>query len=135
MESTYEDTLQGLVEDFTCPQVTVIADDAGAYETLPFEKEYVMHAVNEHVRGNAPTDGVDPLGSILKQVYGRSRQKASPSQLEYYIEESSGRHSIRVAQSLDPTGITIVPMVGKRLRHRDSKKASGLDSRTRDMAA
>ena len=83
VESTDKETLQGFVKDYADWQATVYTDDAGAYETLPFEHESVKHFVSEYVRDKAHT--------------------------------------------LDQMELTMLRMIGKRLRYKDLKKANGLD--------
>jgi len=135
VESTDKETLQGFVKDHADLQATVYTDDAGAYETLPFEHESVKHSVSEYVRGKAHTNGVESFWSMLKGGYVGTYHKMSPKHLQRYVNEFSGRHNVRMADTLDQMELTMRRMVGKRLRYKDLKKANGLDSGARELAA
>lgn len=134
VESTDKETLQVFVKDHADRQATVYTDDAGAYETLPFEHESVKHSVSEYVRGKAHTNGVESFWSMLKRGYVGTYHKMSPKHLQRYVNEFSGRHNVRMADTLDQMELTMRRMVGKRLRYKDLKKANGLDSGAREMA-
>ena len=134
VESTDKETLQGFVKDCADPQATVFTDDAGAYETLPFEHESVKHSVSEYVRGKVHTNGVESFWSMLKRGYVGTYHKISPKHLQRYVNEFSGRHNMRMGDTLDQMELTMLRMVGKRLRYKDLKKANGLDSGAREMA-
>ena len=122
VESTDKETLQGFVKDWADLQATVYTDDASAYETLPFEHETVKHSVREYVRGKAHTNGVESFWSMLKRGYIGTYHKMSPKHLDRYVKEFSGRHNLRLADTLDQMELTMLRMVGKQLRYKDLKK-------------
>ena len=93
VESTDKETLQELVKDHADLQATVYTDDAGAYETLPFEHESVKHSVSEYVRGKAHTNGVESFWSMLKRGHVWTYHKMSPKHLQRSVNEFSGRHT------------------------------------------
>ena len=101
VESTDKETLQGFVKDWADLQATVYTDDASAYETLPFEHESVKHSVSEYVRGKAHTNGVESFWSMLKRGYIGTYHKMSPKHLDRYVKEFSGRHNLRLADTLE----------------------------------
>ena len=135
VESTDKETLQGFVKDHADRQSTVYTDDAGAYETLPFGHESVMHSVSEDVRGKAHTNGGESFWSMLKRSYVGTYHKMPPKHLQHYVNEFSRRDNVRMADTLDQMELTMLRMVGKRLRYKDLKQANGLDSAAREMAA
>ena len=66
--STDKETLQGFVKDNAYPEVTVYTDDATAYESLPFDHDTVKHSLQEYVKGDVHTNGIESLGSMLKRA-------------------------------------------------------------------
>ena len=88
---TDKETLQGFVQDWADLQATVYTDEAGAYETLPFDHETVKHSVGEYVRGKAHTNGVESFWSMLKRGYIGTYHHMSPQHLQRYVDEFSGR--------------------------------------------
>ena len=134
VECTDKETLQGFVKDSADPHATVYTDEAGAYETLPFEHEAVKHSVSEYVRGKAHTNGVESFWSMLKRGYVGTYHKMSPKHLQRYVNEFSGRHNVRMADTLEQMEHSMLRMIGKRLRYKDLKRANGLDSGAREMA-
>ena len=58
----------------------------------------------------------------------------SPQHLQRYGNEFSGRHNVRMADTLEQMEHTLLRMSGKRLRYKDLKRANGLDSGAREMA-
>ncbi len=134
VEGTDKETLQGFVKDSADPHATVYTDEAGAYETLPFEHAAVKHSVSEYVRGKAHTNGVESFWNMLKRGYVGTYHKMSPKHLQRYVNEFSGRHNMRMADTLEQMEHTLLRMSGKRLRYQDLKRANGLDSGARAMA-
>ena len=134
VESTDKQTLQGFVKNSAQRHATVYSDEARAYETLPFAHEAVQHSVSEYVRGQAHTNGVESFWSMLKRGYVGTYHKMSPKHLQRYVNEFSGRHNERPADTLQQMEGTMLRMIGKRLRYKDLKRANGRDSGAREMA-
>ncbi len=134
VEGTDKQTLQGFVKDSAERHATVYSDEASAYETLPFAHEAVQHSVSEYVRGQAHTNGVESFWSMLKRGYVGTYHKMSPKHLQRYVNEFSGRHNERPADTLQQMEGTMLRMIGKRLRYKDLKRANGRDSGAREMA-
>ena len=134
VEGTDKETLQGFVKDSADPHATVYTDEAGADETLPFAHAAVKHSVSEYVRGKAHTNGVESFWSMLKRGYVGTYHKMSPKHLQRYVNEFSGRHNVRMADTLEQMEHSMLRMSGKRLRYQDLKRANGLDSGARAMA-
>ena len=65
--ATDKKTLQGFVKDHTAKGATVYTDDAGAYDTLPFDHASVKHSLKEYVRGDVHTNGIESLWIVLSQ--------------------------------------------------------------------
>ena len=65
VESAEKEALQGFVSDHAESDVTVYTDDASAYETLPFDHDTVRHSLQEYVKGDVHTKGIESLWSML----------------------------------------------------------------------
>ena len=126
--ATDKATLQGFVQDHADRQATVYTDEAGAYETLPFEHESVKHSVSEYVRGQAHTNGVESFWSMLKRGYYGTFHKLSPKHLDRYVQEFAGRHNLRERDTIDMMGAVVLGMDGKRLKYEELIRDNGLDS-------
>ncbi|MDE0103394.1 MAG: IS1595 family transposase [Bryobacterales bacterium] len=57
--STDAATLQEFVKDNAGPNATVYTDDATAYETPPFNHDTVKHSLQEYVKGDVHTNGIE----------------------------------------------------------------------------
>ena len=77
VESTDRNTLQGFVKDHATPEATVYTDEASAYESLPFDHATVKHSLSQYVKGDAHTNGIESLWSMLK----RGAQRHLPQNL------------------------------------------------------
>lgn len=129
--STDKETLQGFVKDHAAKDATVYTDDATAYETLPFDHDSVKHSLQEYVKGDVHTNGIESLWSMLKRAHKGTFHKLSPKHLDRYVQEFAGRHNIREQDTADQLASFANGMKGKRLRYKDLIKANGLASGAR----
>ena len=117
---TKSETLSGFISDHVNPGSKVYTDDATAYTGLvDFDHESVCHSVGEYVRGQAHTNGVESLWSMLKRGYVGTYHKMSFKHLHRYVREFAGRQNIREFGTLQQMSLVAAGMVGKRLRYRD----------------
>ena len=86
---------------------------------MPFDHESVRHSVGEYVSGMARTNGIESFWSMLKRAHKGVYHKISEKHLQRYVDEFSGRHSIRERDTIDQMGDLVEGMVGKRLRYCD----------------
>lgn len=113
-------TLRCFVADHVQPGATVYTDDALVYFGLKgFKHRSVCHSVGEYVRGQAHTNGVESLWSMLKRGYVGTYHKMSSKHLDRYVKEFAGRQNIREWGTLDQMRLLAQGMVGKRLRYQD----------------
>ena len=98
---------------------TVYTDDATAYKGMPFEHKSVKHSVGEYVAGMAHTNGIESFWSMLKRAHKGVYHKISPKHLQRYVDEFSGRHGLREADTIDQMQSIVAGMVGKRLMYRE----------------
>ncbi len=128
---TKADTLQGFVAEHVAPDATIYTDEASAYERLPFDHETVKHSLEEYVRGDVHTNGIESVWSMLKRAHERTFHKMSPKHLERYIQEFAARHNLRDEDTINIMAAVATGMNGKRLRYTDLIADNGLDSGAR----
>ncbi len=131
VESTDRNTLQGFVKDHATPEATVYTDDASAYEALPFDHATVKHSLSEYVKGDAHTNGIESLWSMLKRAHKGTFHKISPKHLDRYVQEFAGRHNIREQDTIKQLASVRGGMERKRLRYRQLIADNGLASGAR----
>ena len=129
--STDKDTLQGFVKDHAAPGATVYTDDAKAYESLPFNHGVVKHSLREYVNGDAHTNGIESLWSMLKRAHKGTFHKLSPKHLDRYVQEFAGRHNVREQDTIDQMASMRCGMEGKRLTYNVLIADNGLASGAR----
>ena len=129
--NTTKATLHGFVSEHAAPDATVYTDDALAYENLPFDHETVRHSLEEYVRGDVHTNGIESLWSMLKRAHKGTFHKWSPKHLDRYVQEFAARHNLRDEDTIDIMTAVTTGMNGKRLRYRELIAPNGLDSGAR----
>ena len=134
VESTDKETLQGFVSDHAESDATVYTDDAGAYETLPFDHDTVRHSLQEYVKGDVHTNGIESLWSMMKRAHKGTFHKFSPKHLDRYVQEFAGRHNVREQDTIKQIGSLRRGMDGKRLTYKALIKDKGLQSGARAVA-
>lgn len=112
-------TLQGFVAAAALAGATVYTDDASAYKGMPFKHESVKHSVGEYVKDMAHTNGMESFWSMLKRAHSGVYHKISAKHLQRYVNEFSGRHNIRQANTADQMDGVARGMAGKRLTYSD----------------
>ena len=115
---TTSETLQGFVLDHSRPGAKLYTDDATAYESLP-NHESVKHSLQEYVKGDCHTNGVESFWSMLKRAHRGTFHRLSPKHLHRYLDEFVGRHSMRELGTPKQMGLVVQMMAGKRLRYKD----------------
>ena len=129
--STDKETLQGFVKEHAAQDATVYTDDAGAYETLPFSHDSVKHSLQEYVRGDVHTNGIESLWSLLKRAHKGTFHKLSPKHLDRYVQEFAGRHNLREQDTIEMMRSMRAGMDGKRLTYKALIAPNGLPSGAR----
>ena len=127
---TKANTLQGFVHERTQPGAKVYTDDSSSYFSLD-NHESVKHSVQEFVRGDVHTNGVESLWSMLKRGYVGTYHKMSPKHLDRYVREFAGRQNVRELDTLAQMGALARGMDGKLLHYRDLTADNGLPSGAR----
>lgn len=119
VRSTDKKTLQGFIEDVTTPDAKVYTDDAKAYVGMGRDHESVNHSVGEYVRGMAHTNGMESFWAALNRGYQGTFHHMSAKHLHRYVNEFSGRHNDRNADTIKQMQGMVAGMIGKRLMYRD----------------
>lgn len=128
---TTADTLQSFVKDNAAPEATVYTDDATAYESLPFDHYTVKHSLQEYVRGDVHTNGIESLWSMIKRAHKGTFHKLSSKHLDRYVQEFAGRHNVRDLDTIEQIQSLRGRMKGKRLTYKVLIAKNGLASGAR----
>ena len=118
VESTDGLTLQGFVLDQVADGAKVYTDDHRGYHGLP-NHQTVKHSVGQYVDGMAHTNGIESFWSMLKRGYHGTYHKMSAKHLGRYVNEFSGRHNQRTADTKDQMSAIVTGAVGRRLMYKD----------------
>ena len=131
VERTDAGTLQLFIHEHTALGSTVYTDEAAAYRGLLYPHETVKHSVSQYVKGMAHVNGVESFWSLLKRGHQGIYHKMSPKHLDKYVDEFSGRHNLRNADTLAQMGSMVRGLEGKRLTYAALKADNGLSSGAR----
>ena len=117
-----DDTQIGTVTDFvtknTKTGAKVYTDDALAYGWL-LNRKSVKHSLQEYVRGEVHTNGIESFWSMLKRAHMGTFHQISTRHLHRYVGEFAGRHNMRDFDTIEQMEIVADRMVGKRLRYKE----------------
>ena len=131
VDSTDKATLQGFVEDHAAEDATVYTDDARAYEGMKFDHGTVRHSLQEYVKGDVHTNGIESLWSLLKRAHKGTFHKMSPKHLDRYVQEFAGRHNIRNRDTIEQMKSVRNGMEHRRLTYKTLIRDNGLASGAR----
>ena len=91
----------------------------------------MKHSLSQYVKGDAHTNGIESLWSMLKRAHKGTFHKISPKHLDRYVQEFAGKHNIREQDTVEQMAAVVEGMACKRLRYRDLIADNGLDSGAR----
>jgi len=132
VEATDAKTLQGFVRETAAPGATLYTDESGAYRGIAgYQHEAVNHSANEYVRGAVSTNGIESLWSMMKRGQQGIYHKFSPKHLDRYVAEYTGRHNVRIEDTIDQMAGMVAGMAGKRLTYAALIADNGLASGAR----
>ena len=95
-------------------------DQAPAYDRIPgFPRHAVNHTALEFVRGDITTNGIESFWSMFKRGFMGTYHLMSAKHLQRYVNEFSGRHNVRMQDTMRQLELLAKAMVGKRLRWKD----------------
>ena len=127
------ETMSRFIMEHVEPGAKVYTDDALTYHSLP-NHETIRHSLQEYVRGDVHTNGVESFWSMLKRAYAGTFHKISPKHLDRYVRAFAFRQNTREVDTADQMGCLVACMEGKRLRYRELIADNGLDSTARPTA-
>ena len=116
--STDRPTMIGFVADHTTDRSTVYTDEHAAYKTMT-NHVTVRHSAAQYVEGEAHTNGIESLWSMLKRGIHGTYHHISPQHTGRYATEFAGRHNDRPLDTVDQVKSLVKGAEGKRLRHKD----------------
>ena len=131
--NTKSETLSRFIMEHTKSGTLIYTDDSTSYVSLE-NHESVKHSIQEFVRGDVHTNGVESLWSMLKRGYIGTFHKMSAKHAHRYVNEFAGRQNIRELGTLEQMGFVVRGMDGKLLHYRDLTADNGLDSGARSIA-
>lgn len=118
------ETLQNAILEQIEKGSTVYTDSAPAYDSLK-TREYVHETVNhveEYVRGNIHTQGIENFWSLLKRGLKGTYVAVEPFHLDRYVDEQVFRFNNRATKDnplddLDRFALAVSQIAGKRLTY------------------
>ena len=111
VDDTKAKTLQGFVGEHIQPGAKVYTDDSTSYIALE-NHESVKHSIQEFVRGDVHTNGLESLWSMLKRGYVGTYHKMSAKHAHRYINEFAGRQNIRELNTVEQMRLLVRGMDG-----------------------
>ena len=104
LQTVIAKTLQRFVQSNMKQGGTVYSDQHRVYWGLRkqgYALKQVNHSVKEYVNDHAHTNGIESFWALLKWGYSGTYHTISRKHLQQYINEFSGRHNIREANTID----------------------------------
>lgn len=124
-------TLQGFVEGHTEAAAQVYTDDGRGYVGIDRAHESVNHSAGEYVPKMAHTNGIESFWATMERSHKGVFHKFSKKHLQRYVDEFSGRHNARDADTLVQMRGIVSGMVGEGLRYEDLTADNGMASGAR----
>ena len=95
-------------------------DESGAYNDLE-KRGAVNHSVGEYVhdQAQAHTNGIESFWAALKRGFHGTYHHMSRQHLHRYVNEFTGRHNARCADTIEQMALVAWLMVGKKLTYRE----------------
>ena len=113
-------TLKTFVREHAVPGAAIYTDGAVNYQRMPeFQHESVNHHIQEYVRGDVHTNGIESFWSMFKRAYIGTFHHLSAKHLGRYVAEFAGSHNMREMGTLRQMGHVARGLVGRRIQYRD----------------
>ncbi len=113
-------TLHRFINTHIGTGIQIYTDEALAYKGLTnHPHQAVKHSQGQYVDGDAHTNGIESLWSMLKRGIIGVYHHVSDKHLHRYTAEFSGRHGDRTEDTMAQVKGVINGMHGKRLRYED----------------
>ena len=112
---------------------TIYTDELASYCGLPKHAQ-VNHGVGQYVSEQAHVNGMESFWAMMKRGYYGTYHRMSPKDLDRYVDESTGRHNIRRADTVDQIISVARGKLGHRLHYRDLIAPNGRSTGARAIA-
>ena len=106
-----------IIDEHVNPIAKKYTDENMIYRNLPYH-ESVRHGINEFVRGQAHTQGIDSFWSMMKRGHKGIYHKMSPKHLDRYVKEFAERQNQRELDTHDQILDVVKGAEGKRLTYK-----------------
>ena len=121
---TDADPLQRFVRDNTDPDHTAHTEDATADETLPFDHDTVRCWLQEYLKVDVRSSGIESLWSMPKSTFN----KISSKHLDRYVKEFADGYNMRQQAAIDQLRVLRSGMESNRLAYKGLIKLNGYTS-------
>ncbi len=123
--NVHRDTLQNEILNSIKDRSTIYTDRAPAYDNLGTLQDYVHETVNhleEYVRGQVHTQGIENFWSLLKRGLKGTYVAVEPFHLDRYVDEQAFRYNNRATKDnplndADRFVLAVSQIAGKRLTY------------------
>ena len=113
-------TLHGFVGRHVAGGSTVFTDDWRPYRGMAsMQHGWVKHSAREYVNKQIHTNGIESFWALMKRGYTGTYHHMSVKHLHRYVNEFSGRHNDRPADTAVQMERIARGMTGKLLRYKD----------------
>ncbi len=124
VESMQRSHVIPFIEERIDEDTIIYTDESRSYGPLD-NRVRVNHSVGQYVRDMAHTQGIKSFWAALKRGIDGTYHHVSRKHLNRYVNEFSGRHNLRCADTLDQMKMLVWLMIGKRLKYSDLTGPSG----------
>ena len=76
----------------------------------------MKHSLSQYVKGDAHTNGIESLWSMLKRAHKGTFHKISPKHLDRYVQEFAGKHNVREQDTVEQMAAVVEGMAVRRQR-------------------
>ena len=113
-------TMHGFVKDRVADGASVYTDENRSYPGMEgVDHAAVNHSIGEYVREEVHINGMESFWSMFRRGYYGTYHKMSDKHLDRYVNEFSGRHNARNADTPVQMAMIAQALEGKRLSFKD----------------
>ena len=94
-------------------------DEHRSYTGLANHRNRASHSVGQYINGQIHTNGIESHWALVKRGYVGIYHHWSPKHLHRYVDEFTGRHNARPADTGDQMAGIARGLAHKRLRYAD----------------
>jgi transposase-like protein len=131
LEGTQPGNLIPPIQDNVAPGAKVFTDSHASYRGLrgkAFDHESVNHMMEEYVRGEVHTNGIENFWSLLKRGLHGTYVNVEPFHLFRYLDEQVFRYNKRKHNDAGRFNLLLAKLAGKRLTY--AALTGGMEAQT-----